>query len=525
MGSILDAMDAAGLRGPSWSAWRSFWRSVFALGLSPTHLARYRQHTLRDKPPEQQVSEAWCVAGRRAGKSHMAALLALYLGIRFDSSGLSAGELVLLPVVARNRDQARVVFSYLKALCELPAFHPYVHRVLKTSIELRTDVNLEIQAASFRTLRGFTIVGAVLDEISFWAFESDSLNPDTEIVDAIRPGMSTVSNALLFAISSPYARRGELFEVSERYFGVDDPHVLVWNSDTKSMNPTVAAHVIQRAYETDPIAAASEYGTDGKVQFRTDVEAFLDVEAIRAVTVPDRRELPPVRGTKYVGFTDPSGGSHDSFTLAIAHKEDGDRAILDAIRERRPPFSPDSVVADFASLLHSYGLTQVVGDRYGGDWPTERFRFYGISYKASERSKSDIYKELIAPTNAGRIELLDLPILRAQLLGLERRTARGGKDSIDHKPGARDDVSNAAAGALIAALPATRSGGKKLARWSAGRGCGSSYDELPEESSGGDPSRGRVGERDYAPSVASEPEYGSTATAAFKRATGGFTGE
>ena len=33
-----------------------------------------------------------------------------------------------------------------------------------------------------------------------------------------------------------------------------------------------------------------------------------------------------------------------------------------------------------------------------------------------------------------------------QLIGLERRTARGGRDSIDHGPGGHDDVCNAVAG-------------------------------------------------------------------------------
>lgn len=42
--------------------------------------------------------------------------------------------------------------------------------------------------------------------------------------------------------------------------------------------------------------------------------------------------------------------------------------------------------------------------------------------------------------------MLDHPKLINQLCGLERRTARGGKDSIDHAPGAHDDVANSVAG-------------------------------------------------------------------------------
>ena len=34
-------------------------------------------------------------------------------------------------------------------------------------------------------------------------------------------------------------------------------------------------------------------------------------------------------------------------------------------------------------------------------------------------------------------------------MSLERRTSRAGKDSVDHGPGAHDDLANAAAGTLV----------------------------------------------------------------------------
>jgi hypothetical protein len=48
--------------------------------------------------------------------------------------------------------------------------------------------------------------------------------------------------------------------------------------------------------------------------------------------------------------------------------------------------------------------------------------------------------------------LLDNARLISQLVGLERRTARSGRDSIDHAPGAKDDVVNAVAGLCAAAI-------------------------------------------------------------------------
>jgi hypothetical protein len=56
---------------------------------------------------------------------------------------------------------------------------------------------------------------------------------------------------------------------------------------------------------------------------------------------------------------------------------------------------------------------------------------------------------LLPLLNSRRVDLLDNKRLFNQISGLERRTARGGRDSIDHAPGAHDDVGNSAAGALV----------------------------------------------------------------------------
>jgi hypothetical protein len=120
--------------------------------------------------------------------------------------------------------------------------------------------------------------------------------------------------------------------------------------------------------------------------------------------------------------------------------------VLDALRERKPAFSPEDVVSEFAELLKSYRITKITGDRYAGDWPRERFREHGVSYEPAQKPKSDLYRDLLPAINSRKIDLLDHPRLLTQLVGLERRTARGGRDSIDHAPGARDDLANAVAG-------------------------------------------------------------------------------
>ena len=83
----------------------------------------------------------------------------------------------------------------------------------------------------------------------------------------------------------------------------------------------VESSVVDRALETDRAHATAEY----LAEFRTDIESFIPIEVVESC-VGDYREQMPASGLRYFGFTDPSGGSADSFTLAISHK----RAIASA---------------------------------------------------------------------------------------------------------------------------------------------------------------------------------------------------
>ena len=89
-------------------------------------------------------------------------------------------------------------------------------------------------------------------------------------------------------------------------------------------------------------------------------------------------------------------------------------------------------------------------------WPAEAFSRYGISYELSAMPKSGLYGALLPLLNSGRIDLLDNSKLISQLANLERRTVRGGRDSIDHPQGQHDDLGNAVA--ALASLCIAESG-------------------------------------------------------------------
>jgi hypothetical protein len=455
--TILDAVNDANLFAPwfrdraTWAAWFTFLRALFGLPLLPRELALYQQCTGRTEPPTQPASESWLICGRRSGKSFMLALCAVYLAA-FHSyrQYLAPGERGVVLVVASDRKQARVIFRYIRALLlTVPMLRKLVERETADAFDLNNSTSIEIMAASYRSLRGYTVISALLDELAFWPTD-DAAEPDLEIINAIRPAMSTIPNAMLSCASSPYAQRGALFAAFKQHYGKDGDRVLVWKAPTRTMNPTVPQAVIDDAIERDPVSAAAEFGAE----FRTDVESYISRDVVEAAIVGGRHELLRAEGVRYFGFTDPSGGSSDSMTLAIAHLGDGGRMIVDAMRERCAPFNPDDVVSEFAATLKSYGVATVSGDRFAAEWPRERFRVHGVEYRVAAKSKSDLYRDVLPLLNSGRVELLDHKRLVAQLCGLERRTARGGRDSIDHAPGAHDDIANAVAGVIAVAAQA-----------------------------------------------------------------------
>jgi hypothetical protein len=435
--------------------------NVFAEFLAPSW-AGWRQHLARLTP---SVREFYAIVGRGAGKSRIVALIACWFATR--EYRRVPGEFVYIGVFAPDRKQAGVTFRYVVGLLKsVPALAVLIVAERSDSVELSNGVIVEVLTASVAAPRGRAYVLVIVEEAAFLPTDQ-SANPDVELLRAVRPALARVPGSLLAVVSSPYARRGVLYTAWQRCHGKPDSHVVLLQAPTLELNPTFDRQAIATAYEEDPASAAAEYGAE----FRSDVESFITREALDACVIKGRLELPRIGGVTYGGFLDFAGGGGaggDSAVAAVAHAEEHDGvlvAVLDALREIRPPFSPEQACADFASFFSSYGVAQAVSDRWAGQFPIEGMRRHGIAVEPSARPKSDIYKDFLPLLNSGRVELLDHPRILAQLAALERRTARGGRDSVDHPPGSgHDDISNAAAGVLCGVTS-----GKRMF-WDAERG-------------------------------------------------------
>lgn len=443
---IRQAMTDAQLFGPvfggeSFAAWRALLAGFYGLELDGTELDTFKALTGRQSGPQGAFAELWLAIGRRGGKSHAAAFLAVYLAAFHDyRAKLAPGEVATVMVIAADRKQARAVMRYTSGLVnENPMLRRMVDRENSEQIELNNRCVIEITTASHRSVRGYTLAACICDELAFW--HVDGASPDREIIAAIRPALATLEGRLI-ALSSPYAKRGVLWDTFKRAFADDrESRVLVAQAPSRTMNPLLPQSVVDDAMRDDPEAARAEY----LAQFRSDIASFVDPDLIAECTRPKPRDLPPVSGVSYVAFADPAGGGADEFTLAIGHR-DGDAAVVDLVTGRKG--SPAGIVAEFSQVLDRYGIRSVTGDRYAGRWPRDEFEKHGIRYDVSELDRSGLYLETLAALNSGRVELPPCDVLARQFMGLERRTSRSGRDQIDHAPGGHDDRANAVAGVV-----------------------------------------------------------------------------
>jgi hypothetical protein len=455
----------AAFAGESWAGWEALLPAALGQTMPPGSAELFHQMTERE-PPAEAVRELWIIAGRRAGKSRMAAALGCYLAT-CRAWRASPGETPTILLLAADREQAQVALRYVRGMLRAsPMLAEEVASEARERVVLHSGVEIQVATSDYRAVRGRSLVACIADEIAFWNPTAESANPDSEVLAAVRPALATFAGSLLVCVSSPYAQRGALYEAYRRFYGQPDPRVLVARAPTRLLNPTIAEELIAEEMERDPDAASAEW----QAQFRSDVASFLDVQLVDGATRSEPRELPRLPATssgahiRYMAGADISGSRVDATAATVVHP-DGQRIIVDACRVWRAPHDPAQVAREMAAFLAGYGLHSATADQYGAGLTVSIYGEAGVALVPASVNRSQAYLSLLPLLLTGRIELPPEPRLRQELLGLERRTARGGRDSVDHRPGSHDDLANSLALAAWAASRGTaRSTGVHVTR-------------------------------------------------------------
>lgn len=429
------------IKNKTWQGWDTFLKTLYALEMSEEEKSLYFECTGRTETPKKAFKEAYCICGRRGGKSFISALIAVYSAIFGNwEQYLTKGETAYVFCIATDREQAKVVLDYARGLLSL--FPDIVEKELTWSIHLKNRVNIAVKTCSYRGTRGFTTAVIILDELAHFKDER-SANPAEEVVYSLEPGL--LEEGLLIGISTTHRRWGYLYNVWKNHFGKEDSDTLIWVAPTLRMNPTYSEKKINRFMKRDVSAARSEYFCE----WREDIEAFLTEAMLDAVIDHSITYNLPEPGVRYSAFVDVSGGRQDSFAMTIGHRE-GELIIVDLLSCVDAPVSdPEVVIGQFCDTLKEYKVSQVVGDAYAAEFVSSAFRKQGVIYRASELDKSELYINFQPLIATQRVLLPNNEKLKTQFLQLERRPRSGGKDIVDHPQGLHDDLANACAGVCV----------------------------------------------------------------------------
>jgi phage terminase large subunit-like protein len=211
---------ADAMKGESWSGWRALLIASVGEELTEDERVAYRILTGRDREPGQMIDTWLTVSGRRSGKTTAVAVLVVYLAVLCNwSEELNLGERGVALYLAPTQDQAGRAFRYARDFIEhSPLMAKLVTNRTADSIELSNGIDIEIQAANWRHVRGVTCIAVVLDECAFLRNEADSANKDEDIVTALRPSLVTTNGPMLL-ISSPATEAGVVYQIHKRHFG------------------------------------------------------------------------------------------------------------------------------------------------------------------------------------------------------------------------------------------------------------------------------------------------------------------
>jgi hypothetical protein len=262
---IAAALDHPGLfqpwfRGPSWNGWRAIIKAAHALPMTPEEIEFFKLVTGGREPPQQRVKELWVISGRRSGKDSAASVPAAHAAAVFEPSDtVRGGERPLVMYLAAERDQAKTILSHTRDYyATIPPLKAMVTRETQWGFELRNMVDISITTSDYRAIRGRTVLCAILDEVAFWR-DDTSANPDIEVFRALRPALATLPDSMLIGITSAYRRTGLAYKRWEKYFGRDDPRVLVIMAETRQLNPLFDQRTIDDELKDDKESASAEY--------------------------------------------------------------------------------------------------------------------------------------------------------------------------------------------------------------------------------------------------------------------------
>jgi hypothetical protein len=403
---------------------------IYGLPLDETEHALYVKATGHEEYIPKEVKEFTALCGRRSGKtSRVGAAIVCYEAFR--NHGLRRGERAYVLLIAPVLDQAQIGFRYVCAYINCSAvLRKKVRKITRDEIELKNGVVIACWPCSSVTVRGLSVITAVLDEVAYWPNDDTSANSLESVLSALRPATITFPLSKIIKLTTPAAKLGLIWEEYQRRDQLDFPVVQL---SSVEMNPQLDPSALEIERQRDEQTFRSEY----RAEFVDSIDTWINPEILGRCIVSGRRELPYLAGRHYVAVVDPAF-RHSDFGLAILHQQD-DLVVVDRIAvwqgTKQVPVAFDRVCSELRDYLGEFQIGELYGDQYCVEPLRQQFMKLGLMYQEflfTRRSRQEIFLHLRYLINERRIELLDHAESVKQLRGLEE--CRESDGSIDIRP-------------------------------------------------------------------------------------------
>jgi hypothetical protein len=445
----------------SFWTWKTVAKLIDGLPLTePREIELYKQATGRAQLPNRHTRRALrrfiILCGRRAGKDRFLSAAAVWRAALCADwrEHISAGEQAVVLLLGADRRQASILRRYCEGLLQAPLLAREISKRTDDVIEFKNGGALEIATNNVGLVRGRSAVGVFGSECCQWRTDEASSSSDEEVVGAAEPSMAMCGDGgLLMLGSSVFRRRGYMWRQYRKLHGNDaaGEDDICWFATSRTMNPRLPQAVVDNALAADAPRARAEFEN----VWREDIDDFLPVDVVEAATDWGIVERPPEEGIRYVGYADAASGTgKDAFAFAIGHAvNDAARTVvIDLVRERKPRFVAADVIAEYAALLRSYGIGEIVSDNYAAGFSADEWARNGIQFRACANTTAENFLFALPLLTSKRARLVDDATLRKQLSGLQRRVV-GGHETVGHAQvaSAHDDLAAAVAGCLVTA--------------------------------------------------------------------------
>lgn len=388
-------------------------------------------------PPVEMPRVLMLICAIRTGKSMFASGLAIRAAMSCDLSRVRANEpMARIPVLATDKDKARVVFDHLAGFVEASKWlGPCLESKTAERLVLRRSdgkrVEIVVTAASRHgsTLVGRWLAGAIFDEATLMTGDDDSVVDLAEMIaqctGRLLPGAQIV---LIGSTMAP--PRGPAYELLGELWGRPSKgRVALWSTGPEMAPFRYTPDYVEELRRTDP----DQHKVCIERVFLDPETGFLTAEAVDRVTRASG-DLPPEEGHHYVAGTDPATRKNAWSLVVMDCCEDLPtkyRVVLR--REWVPPrgerLSPRRVIAEMAELVKPYGVDVIHSDHHLADANADFAEANGIGWSSSMlqgNDARDAYLLLAELIGSRRLELPNCPTMARDLLGIKKVVNQDG---------------------------------------------------------------------------------------------------